>query len=106
MNLSLETIDQFLCYQFLTTRIIEKLVYKRLIKFLNKHYILYSSQYEFCNRHSTQHATLEILNEILSSFDKGQLTFCLFIDLKKTFDRVNYDLFFSQNSKIMASEEW
>ena len=59
-------------------RIFEKLVYKRLIKFVNKHNILYSSQYGFRSRHSTQHATLEILNDILSNFDKGQFTF-LFI---------------------------
>ena len=37
-------------------------------------------------QHSTQHATLEILNDILTSFDKDQFTFCLFIDLKKDFD--------------------
>ena len=35
-------------------RIFEKLVYKRL-KFVNKHNILYSSQYGFRSRHSTQH---------------------------------------------------
>ena len=73
-------------------RIFEKLVYKRLIKFVNKHNILYSSQYGFRSRHSTQHATLEILNDILSNFDKGQFTFCLFIDLKKACDTVNYDI--------------
>ena len=73
-------------------RIFEKLVYERLIKFVNKHNILYSSQYGFRSRHSTQHATLEILNDILTNFDKGQLTFCLFIDLKKSFDTVNYDI--------------
>ena len=34
--------------------------------------------------HSTQYAThLEILNDILTNFDKGQFTCCLFIDLKK-----------------------
>ena len=77
-------------------RIFEKLVYKRLIKFVNKHNILYSSQYGFRSRHSTQHATLEILNDILSNFDKGQFTFCLFIDLKKVFDTVNYDILLSK----------
>ena len=77
-------------------RIFEKLVYKRLIKFVNKHNILYSSQYGFRSRHSTQHATLEILNDILSNFDKGQFTFCLFIDLKKAFDTVNYDILLSK----------
>ena len=87
-------------------RILEKLVHERLIKFVNKHNILYLSQYGFRSSHSTQHATLEILNDILTNFDKGQFTFCLFIDLKKAFDTVNYDIqAFSQNSKIMASEE-
>ena len=57
----------------------KKLVYKSLIKFVNKHNILYSSQYGFRSRLSTQHATLEILNDvILSNFDKGQFTFCYF----------------------------
>ena len=50
-------------------RIFEKLVYKRLIKFVNKHNTLYWSQYGFRSRHSTQHATLEILNDILTNFD-------------------------------------
>ena len=77
-------------------RMFEKLVHKRLIKFVNKHNILYSSQYRFHSRHTTQHATLEILNDILSNFDKGQFTFCLFIDLKKAFDTVNYDILLSK----------
>ena len=77
-------------------RIFEKLVYKRLIKFVNKHNILCSSQYEFRSRHSTQHATLEILNDILSNFDKGQFTVCLFIDLEKAFDTVHYDILLSK----------
>ena len=66
-------------------RIFENLVYKRLIKFVDKHSILYSSQYGFRGKHSTQHATLEILKDILTNFDKGQFTCCLFIDLKKGF---------------------
>ena len=58
--------------------------------------IIYSSQYGFCSRHSTQHATLEIVNDILSNFDKGQFTFCLLIDLKKAFDMVNCDILLSK----------
>ena len=76
-------------------RIFEKLVYIRLIKFVDEQFILYSSQYEFRGKHSTQHATLEILNDILTNFDKGQFTCCLFIDLKKAFDSVNYDILLS-----------
>ena len=79
-------------------RIFEKLAYKRLIKFVNKHInILNSSQYGFRSRHSTQQATLEILNDILTNFDEGQFTFCLFIDLKiKAFDTANYEILLSK----------
>ena len=87
MNLSLEIIDQFLCYQFLTEYL--KSWFIKDLKFVNKHNILYSSQYGFRSR---QHATLEILNDILTNFDKRSIHF-LFIDLKKAFDAVNYILF-------------
>ena len=59
-------------------------------------HILHSSQYGFRNRHSAQHATLEILNDILTNFNKGQFTFCLFIDLKKAFETVNCGILFSK----------
>ena len=76
--------------------IFHKLVYKRLIKFVDKHNILFSSQYGFCSKHRTQHATLEILNDNLTNCDKGQFTFCIFIDLKKAFNTVNYDILLSK----------
>ena len=41
--------------------------------------LLYSSQYGFRSKHSTQHATLEILNDILSNFEKARPIHFLFI---------------------------
>ena len=83
MNPSLATIDQVFCYQF-STEYLKSWFIKDLFKFVNKHNILYSSQYGFRCRHSTQQATLEILNDILSNFEKGQFTFCLLLDLKNS----------------------
>ena len=96
MNLSLETIDQFLCYQFLTEHLKSWFIKDFVIKFVNKQNILYSSQYGFHSRHSTQHASLEIPNDILTNFDKDNFAFCLFIDLKKAFDTVYYDILLSK----------
>ena len=86
-------------------RIFEKLVYKRLIKFVNKHNILYSSQYGFRSRHSTQHATLEILNDIFLILIKANSLFVYLLTWKRLSTRLIM-IFFSQNSKITASEEW
>ena len=68
MNLSLKTIDQFLCYQFLT-EYLKSWFIKDLLSLLIKIIYLYSSQHGFCSRHSTQHAALEILNDLLTNCD-------------------------------------
>ena len=47
--------------------LLEKLLYRRLIKFINKNDILYDLQYGFRNKHSTQHAILDIVNTIHSN---------------------------------------
>ena len=42
------------------SKILEKIIYKRLYKFINKHDILYQSQYGFRNKHSCKQAILEL----------------------------------------------
>ena len=64
-------------------RIFEKLVYTRMISFINTHNLLYKAQYGFRKSHSTQHAILDIVNSIQSNMDKGHFSCGIFIDLKK-----------------------
>ena len=73
-------------------RIFEKLVYTRMISFINTHNLLYNAQYGFRKSHSTQHAILDIVNSIQSNMDKGHFSCGIFIDLKKAFDTVNHDV--------------
>ena len=47
----------------------EKLLYRRLIKFIDKNDTLYDLQYGFRNKHNTQHAILDIVNTIHSNMD-------------------------------------
>ena len=42
------------------SKVLEKIIYKRLYKFINKHDILYQSQYGFRNKHSCKQAILEL----------------------------------------------
>ena len=71
-------------------RIFEKLVYKRLIEFIEKEDLLYHGQYGFRSRHATEHAIQDILNTIQSNMGRKHYTCAIFIDLKKAFDTVNH----------------
>ena len=63
-------------------RIFEKLVYKRLVNFIEKEDLLYNGQYGFRALHSTEHAIQDILNTIQSNMDRKQFTCAIFIDLR------------------------
>ena len=73
-------------------RLFEKLLYCRLIKFINKNDILYDLQYGFRNKHSTQHAILDIVKTKHSNMDNRKYSRGIFIDLKKAFDTVNHEI--------------
>ena len=73
-------------------RLFEKLLYRRLIKFIDKNDILYDLQYGFRNKHSTQHAIFDIVNTIPSNMDNRKYSCGIFIDRKKAFDTVNHEI--------------
>ena len=74
------------------SKVLEKIVYKRVISFLNKHEILCRSQYGFCNQCSCEQVVQELLAKILHSQEDGHQTASIFMDLLKAFDTLNHDL--------------
>ena len=74
------------------SKIIEKIVYKRLYLFLEEKEILYKQQFGFRNNHSTTHALLSITEEICEACDNGYYTCGVFLDLKKAFETVNHKI--------------
>ena len=73
-------------------KIFEKILFKRIYNFLEKHSVLYEFQYGFRQGHSTTHALIEIVDKIKKSIDKNELTCSIFLDLSKAFDTVNHDI--------------
>ena len=73
-------------------KVFEKLVHKRMIKFLETNNILYNRQFGFRNKHSTVLGLITLTEDIKNSIDKGKLTCGVFIDLQKAFDTVDHDI--------------
>ena len=67
-------------------------MYNRLYKFLVENNILYQKQFGFLNAHSTEHAFLQLVNQITEAFSEGKYTLWIFIDLSKAFETVNHNI--------------
>ena len=65
-------------------------MYRQLKNFLNKNDILFKSQYGFREKHTTQHAVIDIVNIIQNNMNLKLFTCGIFLDLKKAFDTVNH----------------
>ena len=77
-------------------RIYEKIMCKRIIDFIEKNDLLYTSEYGFRKGYSTQHAVLDIINTIQTNMSQGLFSCGIFIDVKKAFDTVDHDILLSK----------
>ena len=64
-------------------------MYNRLYKYLTDNNILYKKQFGFQTRHSTEHAIIQLVDQINSNFEKDQYTLGVLTDLSKAFDTVD-----------------
>lgn len=66
------------------SKILEKLMPKRVYDFLENHKLLYSLQFGFRKNNSTLHSLVQITENIKTSIENGKFGCGLFIDLKKS----------------------
>ena len=78
------------------SKIIEKLIHRRLNSFLEQNNIFYPSQFGFRDRHSTSHALIEITDKIMKAYDQGLFACGVYLDLKKEFHTVNHNILLSK----------
>ena len=68
------------------SKILEKIIQKRVNSFLRKKMLLFDSQFGFRTDHSTIDAILEFTGKVIKGFDRGENTLAVFLDLSKAFD--------------------
>ena len=74
------------------SKIFEKAVFIQLYEYFNKNNLLYKSQYGFRTLHSTELASLEIIDIIGKDLDNGKLPIGVFLDLSKAFDTLDHTI--------------
>ncbi len=73
-------------------KIMERLMFKRLMKFCDLHNILYNYQFGFREGYSTSLALIEIVDNIYSDLADNKYVAGIFLDLSKAFDTVDHGI--------------
>ena len=72
------------------SKMLERIMYRRLYSYLQENKILYSKQFGFQTGHSTDHAIIQLVEQIYENFEENKYTLGVFIDLAKAFDTVDH----------------
>lgn len=74
------------------SKIYERLVYNRLMSFIDKHDLLYHNQFGFRKKHDTCMAVIEMVDRISQAMDSNFYSAGVFIDLSKAFDTLDHKI--------------
>ena len=87
-------IDNYCLISLLITlsKILEKLIHKRVYNHLEENNLIYNSQYGFRPKHSCENAggVGELLSVILKGQENNKSTVAVFLDLSKAFDTLSH----------------
>ena len=73
-------------------KILEKLMYKRMVYYVQDKNILFKNQFGFRSGHSTSQAILLITDKIQKAIENKKYSCGIFLDLTKAFDTVNHEI--------------
>ena len=78
------------------SKILEKIIYSCVYTFLNETGQLYNSQYGFRSNHSCEHASSELVGNIVRKRELGEHTMSVYQDLLKAFDTLEHCTLFNK----------
>ncbi|MFN9979891.1 MAG: RNA-directed DNA polymerase, partial [bacterium] len=82
------------------SKILEKVVGRRLVSFLELNNIITPSQFGFRKNHSTLHPMVHLMNFVSDALNKKESAIAIFCDLRKAFDTVNHSILLRKLHKI------
>lgn len=78
------------------SKILEKLINRRLTSYLDKFSLLASNQYGFRSGRSTEDALMDLVDDTVQNMDKKRKTVGIFLDISKAFDTVSLPLLYKK----------
>ncbi len=72
------------------SKIFEKVLFKQIYDYFQQKKLFYSAQYGFRTGHSTDFATIELVDRIITKLDQKNTPIGIFIDLTKAFDTIDH----------------
>ena len=78
------------------SKILKRIIYNRVYTYLQKYKILCYKQFEFQAGHCTNHAIIQLLDQIYENFEEIKYMIGFFLDLSKAFGTVNHKILLSK----------
>lgn len=74
------------------SKILEKIIYNRLLEYLETNNIIDENQYGFRKKRSTVDAITNLIGHITSNHENKKISLGLFIDMSKAFDTIDHNI--------------
>ena len=74
------------------SKVFEKVMYSRLLSFIENHNLLFQYQFGFRQMHSSYMALMIMMDKITAAMDRGDLVVGMFLVFSKAFDTVKHEI--------------
>ena len=90
--------------EFSLWKVLDKIMYERLLSFFNEHKMLFSYQVGFVKSHPAYRAMMLVMDKSNKTLDDGNIVIGISLDFSKAYDMADHDILLFELSLIMVSE--
>jgi hypothetical protein len=88
------------------SKLIEKIVAKQVINYMETHKLITSEQFGFRAKHETSHAVLKSLDIMAEALNNNKFCVAIFADLRKAFDTVDHRILLDKLKYYGIDNRW